>query len=216
MKFDKIGCIYKNPDSGQYEIGPLTNGLGGPYSTATEYYRAWAAANMSKAGATSDFPSRIDALSPIISKCDNGPFRLIHPDFGHHNIIVDNGFNTLSVIDWEYAFVGPSELAARFPTRLQMYPEAILHQERDDSGRIVDEDWRRISEDRELWVNRVTFQESPSSNSSRLSSCMFSPQADLLWCMRMWEEKMPWIYAYLPVVQEGLDAIQETLRRSER
>jgi hypothetical protein len=95
-----------------------------------------------------------------------------------------------------------------------MYPEAILHQERDDNGRIVDENWRRLSEDRELWVNLATFQESPSSDSPRLSSCMFGPQADLLWCIRMWEERMPWMYTYVPIVKEGLDAIQETLRQS--
>src|SRR5436190_7762181 len=100
---------------------------------------------MSKPRATSDFPSRIETIATMISKNDNGPFRLIHPDFGHNNIIVDDDFNMLSVIDWEYSFAGPSELAARFPIRLQMYPEAILPQERDANGRIMDEDWRKMS-----------------------------------------------------------------------
>ena len=213
VKFDKIGCIFRNPGTGHYEIGPLPNGLGGPYSTATEYYRAWAAANMSKPGATSDFPSRIETIASMISKNDNGPFRLIHPDFGHNNIIVDDDFNMLSVIDWEYSFVGPPELAARFPIRLQMYPEAILPQERDANGRIMDEDWRKMSENREHWVNQVALQESSSCDAPRLSSSMFEVQADILFMIRMWEERMPWMYTYQAGVKEGLDMIQQRLRQ---
>jgi Phosphotransferase enzyme family len=214
VKFNKIGSIFKNPEIGQYEIGPLPNGLGGPYSTATEYYRAWAAANNSKPGATSDFPSRIETIASIISENDSGPFRLIHPDFGHNNIIVDDDFNILSVIDWEYSFVGPPELAARFPLRVQMYPEAILPEERDANGRIIDEHWREMSEKRERWVNEVALQESPSCDAPRLSSSMFGVQADILFMIRMWEERMPWMYIYQAGVKEGLDVMQQRLRQA--
>ena len=215
VKFDKIGSIFKNSETGHYEIGPPANSLGGPYSTATEYYQAWAAANISKKGATSDFPSRIESVASMISKNDNGPFPLIHPDFGHNNIIVDDDFNMLSIIDWEYSFVGPPELAARFPLRLQMYPEAILPQERDASGRIVDEDWRKMSENREHWVNQVALQESSSCDDSRLSRSMFGVQADILFMICMWEEGMPWMYSYQARVKEGLDMIQERLRQAK-
>jgi Choline/ethanolamine kinase len=215
VKFDKIGSILKNLETGHYEIGPLSNGLGGPYTTATEYYRAWAAANISKHGATSDFPSRIAAIASMISENDNGPFRLIHPDFGHNNIIVDDDFNMLSVIDWEYSIVGPSELAARFPIRLQMYPEAILPQKRDANGRIVDEAWRRLSENRDHWVKQVVLHESSSCDALRLSSSMFGVRADIVFMIRMWEERMPWMYTYQAGVKEGLDTIKESLRQAK-
>ena len=39
--FPKIGAISRLED-GTYDIGPLP-GLGGPFSTATEYIKAWAA-----------------------------------------------------------------------------------------------------------------------------------------------------------------------------
>jgi hypothetical protein len=216
VKFDKIGCIFKDPETGHYEIGPLPNGLGGPYLTATEYYQAWAASNMPEPGVTSDFPSRIETIASMISKNDNGPFRLIHPDFGHNNIIVDDDFNILSVIDWEYSFVGPPELAARFPIRLQMYPEAILPLERDGDGRIVDEDWRKMSENRELWVDQVALRESSSCHAQRLSASMFGVQADILFMIRMWEERMPWMCNYQAGVKEGLDMIQQQVRRENR
>ena len=81
---------------------------------ATEFYRAWAQ-RIPKPNATSNFLSHIQAAAPMISQHDRGPFRLIHLDFGHNNIIVDDEFNVLGVIDWEKSFVGPCEMASRFP-----------------------------------------------------------------------------------------------------
>lgn len=212
MKFDKIGSILKNPETGAYEIGPLPNGLGGPFSTATEYYQAWAARNISKPGAVSDFAHRINKFSSLISKHNNGPFRLIHPDFGHNNIIVDDDFNILSVIDWEKSFVGPPEMAARFPLRLQMYPEAIIPLARNVEGRIIDEDWRKMAENRESYIAAVASLEDKPGNSLPLSASMTGVQADILFLIRMWEEAMPWLYNYQSGVEEGLNMILDRLR----
>ena len=67
LKFDKIGSIYKT-SSGKNEVGFLADGTGDAFETATEYYKAWATKNKSKAGATSDLVSRIEAAATIISK----------------------------------------------------------------------------------------------------------------------------------------------------
>ena|SRR5277367_3312610 len=67
LKFDKIGSIYKT-SSVENEVGSLADGTGNPFETATEYYKAWATKNKSKAGATSDLVSRIEAAATIISK----------------------------------------------------------------------------------------------------------------------------------------------------
>lgn len=212
MKFDKIGSIFKNPETGTFEIGPLPDGLGGPYQTATEYYRAWATRNIARQEDGSDFVSRIEEVSSRISKHDNGPFRLIHGDFSQHNIMVDDDFNMLAVIDWEKSFVGPSEMAARFPMSLQVYPESIFPLHRDDDGRIIG-DWREIFEDRERYVAAVASHESQAGNSPRLSSTMVGcrAQEDILYLIRRWEHRTPWMYKYPPRIKEGINAIMEKL-----
>lgn len=212
FKFDKIGSLFKNPETGKYDIGPLPDGLGGPYGTATEYYRAWAAQNISTPGATSDFVSRVDEVSSLMSKHDDGLFRLVHPDFGHNNMIVDDDFNILGVIDWEKAFVGPVEMAARFPLRLQMYPQALLPLARDADGRIVDKQSREKFEDRELFMAAVESQEDQLLVSPRLSTAMTGAPVDVLFLIRMWEERMPWLYNYQPGVENGVIAVLNNLR----
>jgi hypothetical protein len=117
------------------------------------------------------------------------------------------------VIDWEYSFVGPSDLAGRLSLRLQMYPEAILPQERDANGKTVYEDWRKMSENRDLWVNQVELHESPSCDAPRLCHSMFGVQADILYMLHMWEDRMPWMYTYPATVKEGLGILQETLKQ---
>ena len=216
LKFDKIGSIFKNPENGTFEIGPLPDGLGGPYQTATEYYRAWAAKNIAKQEDGSDFVSRIEEVSSLISKHDNGPFRLIHGDFSQHNIMVDDDFNMLAVIDWEKSFVGPSEMAARFPMSLQVYPESIFPLHRDNDGRIIG-DWREIFEDRERYVAAVASHESQTGNSPRLSSSMVGcrAQEDILYLIRRWEHRTPWMYKYPSGIKEGINAIVERLREEE-
>jgi len=213
LKFDKIGSIFKNRETGRFEIGPLPDGLGGPYKTTAEYYRAWAARNMAKQADGSDFPSRVDEVSSFISEYNNGPFRLIHGDFSQHNIIVDDDFNMLAVIDWEKSFVGPSEMAACFPLSLQVYPESIFPLHRDDDGRIIG-NWREIFEDRERYVAAVASHESQIGNGPRLSSSMVGcrAQEDILYLIRRWEHKTPWMYEYPPGINEGINAVVERLR----
>lgn len=47
---------------------------------------------------------------------------MIHGDFGHHNILVDDDYRVKGVIDFEYAFAGPWEIAASFPKNLFSMP----------------------------------------------------------------------------------------------
>jgi Phosphotransferase enzyme family len=191
----------------------LPDGLGGPYQTATEYYRAWAAKNLTKQEEGSDFVTRIEEASSFISTHDNGPFRLIHSDFSRHNVIVDDDFNMLAVIDWEKSFVGPSEMAARFPMSLQVYPESILTLPRDNQGRIIG-NWRENFEDRERYVEAVAFHENQMSDSPRLSSSMVGcrAQEDILYLILRWEHGTPWMHKYQPGIKEGVNAVVERLR----
>lgn len=110
---------------GTYDVGPLP-GLGGPFITATEYFEAWA--KSAKFVETMDrvkqiwgegyeeiiaqiasFPPRVGEVASKISARDQGPFPLFHVDFGHNNIVVDDDYNVLGVIDWEHACSVPWE-----------------------------------------------------------------------------------------------------------
>jgi hypothetical protein len=170
---------------------------------------------MSTPDATSDFVARIDEVSSLLSKYDDGSFHIVHPDFGHNNIIVDDDFNILGVIDWEKAFVGPAEMAARFPLRLQMYPEALLPLARDTNGKIVDKQSREKVENRELFMAAVTFREDELLVSPQLSANMIGAPADVLFLIRMWEERMPWLYNYQPGVENGVVSVLNNLRRGD-
>lgn len=114
---------------------------------------------MSKPNANSDFLSHMEAAAPMISQHDRGPFRLIHPDFGHNNIIVDDEFNILGVIDWEESFIGPSEMVARFPIRCLVYPDAIYPLQWDSNGTILDKGRRERYEGQQRLVSAIKFHE---------------------------------------------------------
>ena len=212
MKFDKIGSIFKNTQTGEFEVGPIPS-LGGPYSTATEYYRAWASHNKSRPSDTSNFPAQIEKVAESISSHNYGPFHLIHPDFGHHNVIVDDEFNISYVIDWEHAFVGPAEMAARFPTRNQIYPDVIFALEKDATGRIIHDGWRSCVESRDQYVKAIIAEEECRHIFPRMSDEMLGIQSDIVYLIRAWEERKPWLTTYNGGVEDGVKAIVAALRK---
>ena len=102
-------------------------GLGGPFNTATQFFEAWAAKvefgmpderlrAVTGQFATEiipsvvSFPKSISNLANRLSIRDHGSFPLCHGDFGYNNIIVDDKYQVLGVIDWESAFAGPWEV----------------------------------------------------------------------------------------------------------
>ncbi len=56
-----------------------------------------------------DFHDKLEELAASIPMRDHGPFSLFHTDFGHNNIIIDDDYNALGFIDWEYACSVPWE-----------------------------------------------------------------------------------------------------------
>lgn len=54
-----------------------------------------------------NFPPKVGELASDITAQDLGPFPLFHVDFGHNNIVVDDDYNVLGVIDWEHAYSVP-------------------------------------------------------------------------------------------------------------
>ncbi|KAM5465271.1 hypothetical protein MauCBS54593_006517 [Microsporum audouinii] len=191
--FPKIGSIIRLED-GSYDIGPIP-GLGGPFNTATEYLRAWSATvkfphtksfienNCGDLGAevalsTAEFPQRINELAEKLSVRDNGPFPLRHVDFGHNNILVDDKYKIVGVIDWEHAFPAPWE-TIDFPLTLNMVPKAMdAPWNYDDHGVPTDEDLRERLVERKDYIAAVCRAEGPGS--SILSSILSDSKVQAL------------------------------------
>ncbi|KAK1657037.1 hypothetical protein BDP55DRAFT_41921 [Colletotrichum godetiae] len=141
VQLPMIGTIVSRNEDGTYRQGPI-RGLGGPFNTATEFFQAWAAKTTfgmtdeelrTASGqyadeiipSVSSFPKSISDLASRLSARDHCPFPLCHGDFGHNNIIVDDEYRVLGLIDWEASFAGPWEIFADFPLTLSMVPPAI-------------------------------------------------------------------------------------------
>lgn len=60
-----------------------------------------------------------------LSFLDRNPFPLCRGYFGHNNIIVDDTYHIIGVIDWKTAFAGPREIFADFPLTLSTVPPAM-------------------------------------------------------------------------------------------
>jgi aminoglycoside phosphotransferase (APT) family kinase protein len=139
IRFSTIGTIVVRPD-GEFDVGPIP-GVGGPFSTAAEYFEAWAktakypykeATVRSRTpadfveeilAAIRSFPGGVQELAGRFPFRD-GPFPLIHTDLYSSNVIIDKDYNVLSVIDWENAIVGPWELV-EFNKQLSVVPPAM-------------------------------------------------------------------------------------------
>ncbi|KAK2750686.1 hypothetical protein FQN57_002759 [Myotisia sp. PD_48] len=134
----KAGSLILGPD-GEVEIGPLPSWFGskGPFTSEIDYFRSWAAhikyAEFCSANAkflidnpedteylrdvkqgTREFASK---LTPIVENAvvkvpfaREGCFPILHRDLGMHNILFDDAFNVVGVIDWEYAHSAPLEV----------------------------------------------------------------------------------------------------------
>lgn len=116
LHFNQIGSIIKD-SQGKFGIGPIPT-IGGPFSNAADYYRAWALSqndNLYRGGKRDPFPERVSSVAEILSERSMGPFTISHPDFHYQNFIVDDDYNLLAVIDWDGASVRPIEFSAVLP-----------------------------------------------------------------------------------------------------
>jgi hypothetical protein len=136
-----IGTIQRINEDGTIQQGPIP-GLGGPFATATEFFQTWC--DKATFGLSNDqlhrscgtyaaelvpsiesFPRKLAMVAGRLSKFDKGPFPLIHGDYGHNNVVVDDDYQIIGVIDREKAFAAPWEVAGDFPLNLSTVPPAM-------------------------------------------------------------------------------------------
>ena len=211
LQLPKIGTITGINDDGSYRQGPIS-GLGGPFETAAEFFRAWSAKvefGLSQdevreaAGPFTDevsasalsFKKMVYDLAGGLSIRNEGPFPLCHGDFGHNNIIFDDRYRLLGVIDWEGAFAGPWEISGEFPLTLYMVPPAMdVPWNYDEDGLPKDADVRQRLVDREEYIAAVADGERRRGlkEGYNLSSALRDSQRQYLaTAMRLYQEGKP-------------------------
>ena len=169
----KLGSLVLRPN-GTIDIGPLpaTFGFEGPFTSEADYFLSWAAhakfGNLDflrgrpedndglrslKRAATS-FPSRLkSAMEKTSSRnpttCENR-YPIVHRDFLLHNILFDDTYNVVGVIDWEFAHSAPLEVFAALTNMYSRFDSKTLHAvtDSDEEGRqyiedVMDEDIRQ-------------------------------------------------------------------------
>ncbi|KAL4873120.1 hypothetical protein BDV12DRAFT_209107 [Aspergillus spectabilis] len=215
IRLPKIGTIIGINEDGSYEQGAIP-GLGGPFDTATEFFQAWATKiefGLSEAwvkesagkyadevlDSMSSFLSLMQILAGKLSRFNNGPFPLCHGDFGHNNIVFDDNYHLLGVIDWESAFAAPCEIAAEFPLTLSIIPPTIdVPWNYDEAGFPKDPDHIERLADRERYIAILKGKEEELglSGDFLLSTALQdSKRQDLVATMGLYETGKPAWYA---------------------
>ncbi|KAH6724277.1 hypothetical protein BKA61DRAFT_627028 [Leptodontidium sp. MPI-SDFR-AT-0119] len=177
-KIDKLGFLALGPN-GTVDIGPLPASFGfeGPFSSAVDYFLSWAThakfGNMDflhdrpedndelrslKRGVIS-FPSRLKSAMESRNPVDcEGGYPIVHRDFLLHNIIFDDTYNIVGVIDWEFAHSAPLEVFAALTNMYSRFDSKTLHAvtDTDEEGRQYIEDI--MSEDKDTPQGRKLSQ----------------------------------------------------------
>lgn len=129
---------------------------------------------------------------------DKGPFPLCHGDFGHNNIIVDDHYRILGVIDWESAFAGPWEIFGEFPLNLSIVPPAMnLPKDYDENGWPKDPVLVRRFEDRNDYIEAVKQEENGRQAIDHTLSEILedSKRQHLVTAMNLFENGKPGFYS---------------------
>lgn len=124
FRFPKIGSLYHNRDTDEFYIGPELQTGRGPWTSSTEYYddlvdhllKSASSRDELKESPSFMLPSILSHLVRIHSEEKSGPFRLTNRDFGAHNILVNDNFEIVGVIDFDGVMAAPLEAVAQYPT----------------------------------------------------------------------------------------------------
>jgi aminoglycoside phosphotransferase (APT) family kinase protein len=146
----KLGSLLLASD-GTIDIGPLPASFGfkGPFPSMSDYFLSWSVHstfgnseflrprpedndNLRRLKqAVTSFPSRLKSVvekgSPnALTSCRDG-YPIVHRDFRPHNILFDDEFNIVGVIDWEFAHSAPFEVFAALTNMYSRFDAKTLH-----------------------------------------------------------------------------------------
>ena len=136
FKFDQIGSLYQDERTSDFFIGPDIETGKGPWAASVDYYADLAnhALQVCVADAAPDVQTSCSFAIPVLFKhlislygqksITGGPFSLTNRDFGAHNLLVNNDFEIIGMIDFDGIMAAPIEVVAQYPpfTGLERQP----------------------------------------------------------------------------------------------
>ena len=131
-RFDSIGSLQFDEKEDEFFIGPeLVTGLG-PWKSSFAYYDDVAEHALRACASNDDLSSRHSFAVPLVFKdlvarfCsdETGPFSLTNRDLGFHNVLVDDDFAVIGVIDLDGIMAAPKEVVGQFPVLSGLDPPA--------------------------------------------------------------------------------------------
>ena len=130
---------------------------------------------------------------------------MCHGDFGHNNMIFDDNYQLLGVIDWETAFAAPWEISGEFPLTLSVVPPDMdAPWNYDEKGLPKDMEGKEKFADREEYIAMVTEKEREIgwTEGYRLSMALQDPSRQYLaTAMTLYQRGKPGWYSK---VMEGI------------
>ncbi|EKJ72851.1 hypothetical protein FPSE_06897 [Fusarium pseudograminearum CS3096] len=126
FKFDKIGSLHYDETTSEFFIGPELETGKGPWNSPMEYYNDLAdhvlqvceknASSKLRESPSFENPNLFKHLMSLYSSSNKGPFSLVDRDFGANNLLVDDEFRIIGVIDFDGVMAAPIEVIAQFPS----------------------------------------------------------------------------------------------------
>ena len=125
--YDQIGSLYQDEKTSDFFIGPEVETGKGPWTSSMDYYTGLAnhALQVCVADAAPEVQTGCSFAIPILFKylislyghnsSRGDPFRLTNRDFGAHNLLVNNNFEIVGVIDLDGVMAAPIEVVAQYP-----------------------------------------------------------------------------------------------------
>jgi hypothetical protein len=127
FKFDQIGSLYWDEQTSDFFIGPEIETGKGPWTSSMDYYADLAnhALQVCVRHAAPNVQTSCSFAIPILfkhlislyghSSSMGGPFSLANRDFGAHNLLVNDNFEIVGIIDLDGVMAAPIEVVAQYP-----------------------------------------------------------------------------------------------------
>ena len=130
--FDSIGSLRFDEEKQEFCIGPLLMAGLGPWKSSFAYYSDVAEFVLKSSASYDEITSRHSFAVPIVFKnlmprfCSNdkGSFSLTNLNLGFHNVLVNEDFSLIGVIDLDGIMAAPKEVVGQFPTLSGLDPPA--------------------------------------------------------------------------------------------
>lgn len=132
--------------------------------------------------------TKVGELASKITARDQGPFPLFHVDFGHNNIVVDDNYNVLGIIDWEHACSVPWD-PIYFPWSLSTVPAPMAPDNYDENGTPEDPSISTVIGEQKTYIDTVQSIERKKGLAPFLSATLANQASqDLAYAMKLYTE----------------------------